>query len=137
MHGPDAGEGREPMRTGRRERCAAGVNTTRGMETMKDLQRFYMRLASALERTWTRQEDKRHAAILLRNAAIETPHCYFCGCDPKGDLYESRYNPKARICKLCAVEIAAEFKAQATQSMRDLPTSAALAPSGRTARGGT
>lgn len=104
---------------------------------MKDLQRFYMRLASALERTWTRREDKRHAAILLRNAAIETPHCYFCGCDAKGDLYESRYNPKARICKLCAVEIAAQFKAQATQSMRDLPTSAAHAPPGRTATGGT
>jgi hypothetical protein len=83
---------------------------------MKDLQRFYMRLASALERTWTNLEDKRHAAILLRNAAIETPHCHFCGCDPK-ELYESRYNPKARICKLCAVEIAAAFRRPATQGV--------------------
>jgi hypothetical protein len=87
---------------------------------MKDLQRFYMRLASALERTWTSQEDKRHAAILLRNAAIETPHCHFCGCGPKGELYESRYNPKARICKLCAVEIAAELKGPATQPSQNL-----------------
>ncbi len=86
---------------------------------MKDLQRFYMRLASALERAWTSREDKRHAAILLRNAAIETPHCHFCGCDPRGDLYESRYNPKARICKLCATEIAAEFKARAAHSRHD------------------
>lgn len=78
---------------------------------MKDLQRFYLHLASALERAWTSQEDKRHAAILLRNAAIETPHCHFCGCGPIVTLYESRYNPKARICKLCAVEIAAVLKA--------------------------
>jgi hypothetical protein len=90
-----------------------------GKGTMKDLQRFYLRLASALERTWTSQEDKRHAAILLRNAAIETPHCHFCGCDPKGELYESRYNPKARICRLCAMEIAADFKAQAKRSSKD------------------
>ena len=87
---------------------------------MKDLQRFYMQLASALERTWTRLEDKRHAAILLRNAAIETPHCHFCGCDSKTELYESRYNPKARICKLCAVDIAAEFKAKAASKAQSL-----------------
>jgi len=76
------------------------------------LQRFYMQLASALECTWTSRRNKRHAAILLRNAAIETPHCHFCGCGPKGELYESRYNPKARICKLCAADIAAGFKTQ-------------------------
>jgi hypothetical protein len=86
-----------------------------GNGTMKDLQRFYMQLASALELTWTSQQDKRHAAILLRNAAIETPHCHFCGCDSGGELYESRYNPKARICKLCAVDIAAQFKSQSSQ----------------------
>jgi hypothetical protein len=107
-----------------------------GKETMKDLQQFYMRLASALERTWTSREDKRHAAILLRNAAIETPHCHFCGGAPKGDLYESRYNPKARICKLCAVDIAAEFKGRATQSSRDLAASP-IAPAGRTGTGGS
>ncbi len=90
---------------------------------MKDLQQFYMRLASALERIWTSREDKRHAAILLRNAAIETPHCHFCGCGPQGDLYESRYNPKARICKLCAVDIAAQLKGHATQSSVGLPAS--------------
>jgi len=88
---------------------------------MKDLQQFYMRLASALELAWTSREDKRHAAILLRNAAIETPHCHFCGCASKCDLYESRYNPKARICKLCAVEIAAKFNARATQPSEDQP----------------
>lgn len=95
---------------------------------MKDLQRFYMRLASSLERAWTSQEDKRHAAILLRNAAIETPHCHFCGCGPNLDLYESRYNPKARICKLCAVEIAAALKAQVSQPPPELPTPAAISP---------
>ena len=94
---------------------------------MKDLQRFYMQLASSLERTWTRLEDKRHAAILLRNAAIETPHCHFCGCDSKSELYESRYNPKARICKLCAFDIAAEFKARAARAARHLPASSAVA----------
>jgi hypothetical protein len=99
---------------------------------MKDLQRFYLRLASSLERTWTRREDKRHAAILLRNAAIETPHCHFCGCGPKVDLYESRYNPKARICKLCAVEIAAVLKAQAAQFSQDLSPAAAVASGERT-----
>ena len=88
---------------------------------MKDLQRFYMRLASALERAWTSRRDKRHAAILLRNAAIETPHCHFCGCGPKAELYESRYNPKARICKLCAVEIAAQFDARARLPSQDQP----------------
>lgn len=99
---------------------------------MKDLQRFYMQLASALERTWTRLEDKRHAAILLRNAAIETPHCHFCGNDSKADLYESRYNPKARICKLCAAEIAEEFKARAARKSLDLPASSTLSAPGLT-----
>jgi hypothetical protein len=93
---------------------------------MKDLQRFYMRLASALENMWTSREDKRHAAILLRNAAIETPHCHFCGCGSKGELYESRYNPKARICKLCAVEIAAVFKGRTTQPVQNAHAAAAL-----------
>ena len=80
---------------------------------MKDLTRFYMALASSLERTWTPQADKRHAAILLRNHAIETPHCHFCGNDSEAHLYESRYNPKARICKLCAYDIASTFAASA------------------------
>jgi hypothetical protein len=105
---------------------------------MKDLQQFYIRLASELERTWTSQEDKRHAAILLRNAAIETPHCHFCGCGPEGDLYESRYNPKARICKLCAQEIAGSFKVvPVTPTTQDLPSAAAMASSRRTGTGGT
>ncbi len=86
---------------------------------MKDLQQFYLHLASALEHAWTSKKDKRHAAILLRNAAIETPHCHFCGCEPQGELYESRYNPKARICKLCAVEIAAQFNVRATRPPQD------------------
>ena len=75
---------------------------------MKDLQQFYMRLASNLERWWTSRKDKRHAAVLLRNHAIETPHCHFCGSE--GELYDSRYNPKARICKHCALDIAAAFQ---------------------------
>jgi hypothetical protein len=100
---------------------------------MKDLQQFYMGLASALERLWTSREDKRHAAILLRNAAIETPHCHFCGCGPQVALYESRYNPKARICKLCALDIAAEFKGPAVQASQDLSASAAIAAARRTA----
>lgn len=104
---------------------------------MKDLQRFYLRLASALERIWTSREDKRYAAILLRNAAIETPHCHFCGCGPQGDLYESRYNPKARICKLCAIDIAAEFKGQSKQSAQDLSVSAAMTSARRTVIRGT
>ena len=95
---------------------------------MKDLQQFYLRLASSLERVWTSQEDKRHAAILLRNAAIETPHCHFCGCGQKTDLYESRYNPKARICKLCAVEIAGKFSVRPAQSSPEPLTSTANAP---------
>lgn len=77
---------------------------------MKDLQQFYMHLASALERRWTRQEVKRQAAVLLRNHAVETPHCHFCGCSDQAELYDSRYNPKARICRLCAGEIAQVFK---------------------------
>ena len=104
---------------------------------MKDLQRFYMQLASSLELMWTSQQDKRHAAILLRNAAIETPHCHFCGCDSAGELYESRYNPKARICKLCAMDIAAQFKAsgQVTQSLQptqELTGAPAIKHPGRT-----
>jgi len=85
---------------------------------MKDLQRFYIQLASSLERLWTSRQDKRHAAILLRNAAIETPHCHFCGCDSSGgaELYESRYNPKARICKLCAADIHGHFTQKAPSS---------------------
>jgi hypothetical protein len=94
---------------------------------MKDLQRVYMRLASALECTWTSYRDKRAAAILLRNAAIQTPHCHFCGCNEEGSLYESRYNPKARICKLCALEIASTFRTQATQSSLDLTVATAVA----------
>lgn len=103
---------------------------------MKDLQRFYMQLASSLELLWTSQQDKRHAAILLRNAAIETPHCHFCGCDSAGELYESRYNPKARICKLCAMDIAAQFRAAGTGSQSVQPTqeltAAAIKHPGRT-----
>jgi hypothetical protein len=107
---------------------------------MKDLQRFYMQLASALELMWTSRQDKRHAAILLRNAAIETPHCHFCGCDSAGELYESRYNPKARICKLCAMDIAAQFKAAGQGSPSPQPTqelagAATINPSGRTCTG--
>jgi hypothetical protein len=93
---------------------------------MKDLQQFYMRLASNLERIWTSRQDKRHAAILLRNAAIETPHCHFCGCGQKVDLYESRYNPKARICKLCALEIAAKFGPRPSQCLPDELTATAI-----------
>ncbi len=102
---------------------------------MKDLQRFYMQLASSLELMWTSQQDKRHAAILLRNAAIETPHCHFCGCDSAGDLYESRYNPKARICKLCAVDIAAQFKSQSAQLTQELTGAAPIKHPGRTGTG--
>jgi hypothetical protein len=83
---------------------------------MRDLQRVYMRLASALECTWTSYRDKQTAAILLRNAAVQTPHCHFCGCDDEGNLYESRYNPKARVCERCALEIAEVFRTQAAQS---------------------
>jgi hypothetical protein len=82
---------------------------------MKDLQQFYMRLASALERRWTSRTDKHHAAILLRNAAIDTPHCHFCGCGETAELYTSRYNPKARICRYCVREIAKEFGDQGQQ----------------------
>jgi hypothetical protein len=63
---------------------------------MKDLQQFYMRLASALERVWTSREDKRHAAILLRNAAVDTPHCHFCGIGPSVELYESPLQPEGK-----------------------------------------
>lgn len=92
---------------------------------MKDLQRFYIQLASSLENRWTSKQDKRHAAILLRNAAIETPHCHFCGCDSTGDLYESRYNPKARICKLCALDIAAQFKQAVPSTNKSLDNTCA------------
>ncbi len=92
---------------------------------MKDLQRFQTELASSLERLWTSRKDKTHAAILLRNAAIQTPHCHFCGCGPAGDLYESRYTAKARICKLCALQIAAEFQGRSAQKAEELPASAA------------
>jgi hypothetical protein len=95
---------------------------------MKDLQQYYMQLASNLERLWTSLEDKRHAAILLRNAAIETPHCHFCGCGQKADLYESRYNPKARICKLCAVEIAAKLTVRPTQCPPDETACTTISP---------
>jgi len=105
-------------------------------ETMKDLQRFYMQLASSLELMWTSQQDKRHAAILLRNAAIETPHCHFCGCDSAGELYESRYNPKARICKLCALDIAAQFRAPSSQpTTQELADTAPIKHPGRTRTG--
>lgn len=77
---------------------------------MKDLRSVYLNLASNLERFWTTWEDKRQAAVLLRNHAIETPHCHFCGADDQSELYDSRYNPKARICRLCAVDIAFQFK---------------------------
>jgi len=87
-----------------------------------------MRLASNLERAWTSQEDKRHAAILLRNAAIETPHCHFCGSGQQLDLYESRYNPKARICKLCALEIAAKFNAPGARASQEQLASTAIEP---------
>jgi hypothetical protein len=114
-------------------RCDATQKpANQGKGAMKDLQRFYMQLASALERTWTPLEDKRHAAILLRNAAIETPHCHFCGNDSKSDLYESRYNPKARICKLCAAEIAEEFKARAAHKALHQPSCDTLTPAGFT-----
>jgi hypothetical protein len=84
---------------------------------MKDLTKFYMRVASALERTWTSREVKCNAAILLRNAAVEMPHCHFCGYgEDVVNLYESRYNPKARICKQCACYIVAEFAASAEQA---------------------
>ena len=78
---------------------------------MKDLQQFYLRLASALERPWTSRNNKRDAAVLVRNRAIEIPHCLFCGEGGyEVDLYTSGYNPKTRICKLCALDIAERFK---------------------------
>ena len=78
---------------------------------MKDLRKVYLKLAGALEWRLTPQKYKRHAAILLRNAAICTPHCQFCGCsDEEGDLYESRYTPRAHICKHCAMDIVSVFR---------------------------
>lgn len=93
---------------------------------MKDLARVYLALASALERSWTSKAAKRQAAVLLRNAAIQTPHCHFCGVDSKladgqlVELYESRYTPKARICKGCALAIAEQFKQSAEEEKRRL-----------------
>ena len=48
---------------------------------MKDLSKEYKRLASELERCFTRRRDKIRSAIFLRNAAINTPICCFCGYD--------------------------------------------------------
>lgn len=74
---------------------------------MKELRKECLRLALALERWWTPRTDKQCAAILLRNAACTEPVCSFCGSGPQGvvELYESRYDPKVMICRLCAREI--------------------------------
>lgn len=93
---------------------------------MKDLHKVYMELASSLERTVTRSADKRHAAILLRNHAIGTPHCSFCSVTEKeapGALWESRYLPKVWICKLCSVEIAEAMTAHSEYGLALLTAS--------------
>ena len=80
---------------------------------MKHLQKECLRLASALEGWWPSRDDRRHAAIFLRNAAIETPHCKFCGRDKNevGTLYSSRYDPRAHICLECVGWIQKESEA--------------------------
>ena len=79
---------------------------------MKELREMYLRIASKLEDRWTSRHNKRIAAIFLRNAAIDTAHCYFCGLPAKafdGELHESRYHPKVNICRFCTREIAQGF----------------------------
>lgn len=80
---------------------------------MKDLQKECLRLASAMEGWWPSRDDRRRAAIFLRNAAIETPHCKFCGRDKNevGALYSSRYDPRAHICLECVCWIQRESHA--------------------------
>jgi hypothetical protein len=74
---------------------------------MKELRKECLRLAGSLERWWTTRADRRAAAILLRNSAITEPLCSFCGfgANEVGQLYDSRYDPKAMICRLCLREI--------------------------------
>jgi hypothetical protein len=63
----------------------------------------FLRAAENLERRFTPRAAKRIAAIVLRNATIQEPHCNFCGTTPKGaELHESPFDATVRICDYCA-----------------------------------
>lgn len=88
---------------------------------MKELRIECLRLAGSLESRWTRQADKRAAAILLRNSASTAPACSFCGIGENeyGLLCESWYDPKVRICRLCIRELATLNACTQTASAND------------------
>jgi hypothetical protein len=68
------------------------------------LRQEYLATAQALERFVTPRAKKRTAAILLRNASNEEPHCNFCGTRPQPgvELHESLHVPTTWICGYCA-----------------------------------
>jgi hypothetical protein len=94
---------------------------------MKDLKKLYLQMADALEKRFTSREDKHTAAIMLRNATVELPHCYFCG-QPEitsygNKQYASRYHPTARICYQCVCEVARDFGLLQVMEPQSLPVS--------------
>ena len=72
------------------------------------MRREYRAIAKALERRWTPRWLKRTAAILLRDATIEKPHCKFCGMGPQVgvELHEGQSDATTWICDFCARYIA-------------------------------
>jgi hypothetical protein len=62
-----------------------------------------LEIAGALERIFTPRARKRSAAILIRNATLEKPHCKFCGLGPRlgVELHQS-LDPTTWICAFCA-----------------------------------
>jgi len=70
-------------------------------------------IAVALERIFTSRARKRSAAILLRNATLERPHCKFCGSGPRlGVALHQSLDPTTWICDFCVSYIAGGRQAQ-------------------------
>ena len=77
--------------------------TTEVMQHADLVRQEFFRVADTLERWFTPRAAKRTAAIVLRNATIQEPHCKFCGTTPKGaELHESPFDATVRICDYCA-----------------------------------
>jgi hypothetical protein len=78
-------------------------------ETVLDVvQERCIEIAEALESRFTPRRAKLAAAVILRNAATDQPHCSFCGAGPSRGctLHTSPIKPKTWICDSCAMYVA-------------------------------
>ena len=99
---------------------------TMSVDAAEFLQQECITTAKALEARFTSRRRKLVAATVLRNIAVEKPHCCYCGTGPNRwtILLPSRIKPATWICDGCATynarqAVSAERKHQQWVELKD------------------